>query len=223
MPIVQDERIREFLRKGRNVRKNKKGQPINQLSYFYDFFAPTEEGKFRRYQISLAKLREGEKVLEVGCGTGVLSVLAKRRVREKGIVEGIDIAPKMVRKACEKAKKGNLEIGFRTASIDQLPYRDEFFDVVISGFMFHHLPVSVKARGLREVYRVLKRDGRFLLSDFCSPRNYAVPIMYSFHLWKAATRFQLFGRLPGLLEESGFAQVRMVKKGHFLENYLMTK
>ena len=57
------------------------------------------------------------------------------------------------------------EIDFRVASVDELPYPDSSFDVVTSTMTFHHLPVPVKERGLREIHRVLKPQGRFFLCD----------------------------------------------------------
>jgi ubiquinone/menaquinone biosynthesis C-methylase UbiE len=89
--------------------------------------------------------------------------------------------------------------------------------------MFHHLPVKVKKRGLEEVYRVLKRGGRFFLSDFGSPHYLTIPIMYLMLIWMASTRCQLLGKLPGLIEESRFGAAELIKKGWFLEYYLMTK
>jgi ubiquinone/menaquinone biosynthesis C-methylase UbiE len=202
---------------------NSKGVSLDYLAEHYDKITPTERSRFRRRQIGMVDLRKGEKVLEVGCGTATLSILAKRITGETGIVEGIDLAPKMVAKAKGKARASNLEIGFRCASIDELPYPEESFDVVISSFMFHHLPVKIKKGGLEEVYRVLKRGGRFFLSDFCSPHYLTIPIMYLMLIWMASTRYQLFGKLPALIEESSFGRPKLIKKGLFLEYYLMTR
>ena len=205
------------------MKKNSKGISLNYLSHHYDTITLGEKSTFRQKQISLIRLQEGERVLDVGCGTGALSILAKLAVGETGIVEGMDIAPKMVRKAHEKARKVNLKIGFKAASIDEMPYPDEYFDVVISSMMFHHLPVEIKQKGLKEIYRVLKKEGRFFLSDFCSSNYLALPLMYMMFIWISSTRYQLFGKLPGLIKESGFTVVEMVKKGFFLENYLIEK
>jgi ubiquinone/menaquinone biosynthesis C-methylase UbiE len=129
----------------------------------------------------------------------------------------------MVARARQKSQKAGLPINFRVASIDELPYRDGVFDAVISSMMFHHLPVATKGRGLEEVYRVLKIGGRFLLCDFCSPRYLVFPIAYVMFIWISSTRYQLFGKLPALLEASRFRGARLVKKGMFLEYYLLFK
>lgn len=200
-----------------------KGISLGYLSKYYDLITPSDRSRFRRNQIGLLDPREGERVLEVGCGTGALSLLAKMIVGENGIVEGIDIAPKMIAKARKKAEKAKLPINFRVASIDELPYRDGVFDAVISSMMFHHLPLTVKGRGLEEVYRVLKTGGRFLLCDFCSPHPLVLPIAYMMFIWTSSTRYQLFGRLPALFQTSSFRGAKLVEKGIFLEHYLLLK
>jgi len=205
------------------MKEKSKGVSLNYLSDYYDTITPAEKSKFRRKQISLINLREGEKVLDVGCGTGALSILAKLSVGEAGEVEGIDIAPKMITKAQKKARESNLKISFRAASIDELPYPDGYFDVVVSSMMFHHLPVDTKKKGLKEIYRVLKKEGRFFLSDFCSPHSLTIPLMYLMFIWISSTRYQLFGKLPTLIKESGFGGVKLLKKGFFLEYYQISK
>jgi ubiquinone/menaquinone biosynthesis C-methylase UbiE len=205
------------------MKENSKGISLDYASTYYDIITPAEKSRFRRKQIGLIDLRQGEKVLEVGCGTGALSLLAKQTVGETGEVTGLDIAPKMIARAKEKARKADLDIGFHVASIDEVPFPDEYFHVVISSMMFHHLPIDMKRKGLREVHRVLRKGGKLFLTDFCSPYWLATPIMYLMHVWISATRYQLLGKLPGLIRETGFNEVRLLKKGFFLEYHLAAK
>jgi len=200
-----------------------RGVSLDYLSGYYDLLTPAERSAFRRKQIGLAGLREGDNVLEVGCGTGVLSFLSKLSVGETGEVAGIDIAPKMISRAAEKARKAQLDVAFEVASIDELPYPDACFDVVISSMMFHHLPLEIKGKGLGEIHRVLKHDGRFFLCDFCSPHWLTVIPMYLMMVWGPHTRYQLLGKLPGLVRASGFETIRLIKKGLFFEYYLIEK
>lgn len=200
-----------------------KGFSLDILSDYYDLLTYTEKSKFRRNQIALMDIREGEKVLEVGCGTGALSILSKITVAESGEVEGIDIAPKMIAKARQKARRANLKVNFKVASVNELPYPDKYFDLVISSLMFHHLPVEVKKEGLKEISRVLKEEGRFFLCDFGSPYILTIPLMYLMLIWIPSTRYQLLGKLPKLIRECKFKTVELRKKGLFLEYYLITK
>jgi len=205
------------------MKKQSKGFSLDGLSEYWDLLTPAERSKFRRKQIALMDIREGEKVLEVGCGTGVLSILSKLAAGEAGEVEGIDIAPAMIARAQQKAGRAKLKIGFKAASIDELPNPDSYFDLVISSMMFHHLPVDIKKRGLEEIFRVLKEEGRFFLCDFLTPGILTLPLMYLLLIWTSSTRYQLLGKLPGLIRDCGFKSMELKRKGAFLEYYLITK
>ncbi len=200
-----------------------KGISLNSMAGYYDILTPAEKSRLRQKQIDLIGLKPGETVLEVGCGTGVLSILSKIKTGEKGKVHGIDIAEKMIIQARKKAAKYNLKIDFNVSSIDDLPFPDNYFNVVISSLMFHHLHVKVKEAGLREIFRVLNADGRFLLSDFGSPNIFTAPLMSLLLIWLSSTRYQLFGRLPGLIRKTGFTNIRLVKRGLFIKHYLIKK
>lgn len=202
--------------------KKSKGISLDKMSGTYDFLVPTEKSKFRQKQIGLLHLKDGESVLDCGCGTGILTVLAKIGVGS-GNVAGIDIAPKMIEKSKNKAEKYNLDIEFKTASIDNLPFENETFDAVISSWSMHHLPVNVKKNGLKEIYRVLKKNGRFLLSDWGKPHYFLGYIGVLFFIWMKSTRVQFFGKLPFYLKEVGFKKIKLVKKGLFMEHYLVNK
>jgi ubiquinone/menaquinone biosynthesis C-methylase UbiE len=136
---------------------------------FYDFLAWVlmrgREEAFREKVLDLARLKPGESVLDVGCGTGTLAIAAKRRAGT-GKVSGIDASPEMIARAGKKTKKAGLDIAFRNASIDALPFQDAEFDVVLSTLMLHHLPRKLREQGAREMRRVLKPAGRVLVVDF---------------------------------------------------------
>jgi len=200
-----------------------KGISLNSMASCYDALTPAEKSRLRQKQIDLAEIKEGVTVLEVGCGTGVMSVLSKLKTGNAGKVYGIDIAEKMVIKARKKAEKYGLDIDFRVSSIDDLPFPDNYFNVIIASMMFHHLPVKIKESGLKEIYRVLKNDGKFLLSDFSSPGIFAAPLMFMLLFWLGSTRYQLLGKLPGLIRRTGFTNIQLIKKGAFIKHYLIKK
>jgi ubiquinone/menaquinone biosynthesis C-methylase UbiE len=205
------------------MKKHGRGIPPNGLSRYYDRVTPAERSRFRRKQIELSGIRPGERVLDVGCGTGSLAILAGIAVGRTGEAAGIDITPSMISTARGKAERAGLTVDFHVASVDRLPYPDGSFDVVTSTMMFHHLPVPIKERGLREIHRVLKKNGRFFLCDFLTPRPLAAPLMLLMFVWMPSTRFQIFGRLPDLIEACGFASPQIVARGAFLTCYRIVK
>lgn len=202
------------------MRGKSQGISLNYMARYYDLITHGERSRFRKNQIELMKIQEGESVLEVGCGTGVLTVLSKIASGPSGRVEGVDIAPRMIERCRSKAKRLGLSIGFQTASIHELPFSDNSFDLVISSLMFHHLPMEVKQVGLDEVHRVLRVGGRLFLCDFGRPHPMVYPLSWLMFVWRESMRVQIQGRLPGLLREHGFCRVETVKKGIFLD-YLM--
>jgi arsenite methyltransferase len=113
---------------------------------------------------ALAKLKEGDVVLDLGSGAGFDSFLASKKVGERGKVIGVDMTEEMVSKAKELSKKydyGNVE--FRLGDIENLPVEDGSIDVVISNCVINLAPD--KARVFGEAYRVLKKGGRMYVSD----------------------------------------------------------
>ena len=124
------------------------------------------ESAFRQKVIDLARLKPGESVLDVGCGTGTLAIAARQRVGRDGKVFGIDASPEMIARAGKKARKAGIEIEFKNESIEELPFPDGQFDAVLSTVMLHHLPRKVREAGIREIRRVLKPGGRVLIVDF---------------------------------------------------------
>lgn len=134
------------------------------------------ENALRTETIQLAALPTGGSVLDVGCGTGTLTLRAKAAVGASGKVCGVDAAPEMVEVARQKAgtQQG---VEFRVGLIEALPFADGTFDVVVSSLMFHHLPPAVKQKGLKEIYRVLKPGGRLLIVDMKPPTGLRQHVM----------------------------------------------
>jgi arsenite methyltransferase len=113
---------------------------------------------------SLGPINRDEAVLDIGCGAGVDTLVAAIMVDSEGRVTGIDLIPEMLKRARTNLEKTSLKnVTFQEGSAEQLPFPDGTFDVVISNGVFNLIPDKTKA--LREVFRVLKSSGRFLLAD----------------------------------------------------------
>jgi SAM-dependent methyltransferase len=113
---------------------------------------------------SVGPVNKGEAVLDIGCGAGVDTLVAAIMVGPEGRVTGVDLIPEMLKQARMNLEKTSLKnVAFKEGSAEELPFRDGTFDVVISNGVFNLVPD--KAKALREVFRVLKSSGRFLLAD----------------------------------------------------------
>src|SRR5215213_8128705 len=127
--------------------------------------------RLRQMTIALARIQPGERVLEVGCGTGDVALAACAPAGPRGSVAGIDAGPEMIAVARAKAARAGVTIDFRVEPIEALSYPDASFDVVLSSLMMHHLPDDLKRQGLAEVARVLKPGGRLLIVDIKRPTS----------------------------------------------------
>ncbi|MBO0911474.1 MAG: class I SAM-dependent methyltransferase [Acidobacteria bacterium] len=138
---------------------------------FYDPMVKLLGGEAaRRALIEQAGLESGQRVLEIGCGTGTLAATIKR-MHPTIDVAGLDPDPKALARATRKAVRENLRIEFKLGYAGELPYPAVSFDRVFSAFMFHHLPADEKSRMLREARRVLKPGGEFHMLDFEGPEE----------------------------------------------------
>lgn len=140
---------------------------INLVAHFYDPFLKLtmDEQKFRQKIIELANLRGDEKTLDIGCGTGTLNLMLANSL-DKGATYGIDVAPKMIEVARKKAQREGKKIEYRIGISTALPYEDNYFDIVFTTLLFHHLNFEEKGKALREISRVLKVDGKYISAEF---------------------------------------------------------
>ena len=117
----------------------------------------------RSLTVDQALFKPGESVLDVGCGTGAVTIPAKMKVGNKGSAFGIDPAPEMIAVAQRKAKQAGLDIDFRVGAIESLPFSDATFDVVTSSLMMHHLTDNLRVKGPRIGFSY---DGKILPLEY---------------------------------------------------------
>lgn len=123
------------------------------------------EKELRHTELDIIKIIEGNNVLEVGCGTGTLSLLAKDRTGTSGKVCGIDASPEMVQRARMKANRQNKDVEFQVGDISNIPYDSDIFDVVMCSFMIFHITSEKREKGFKEIFRVLKSNGALVIVD----------------------------------------------------------
>jgi ubiquinone/menaquinone biosynthesis C-methylase UbiE len=133
---------------------------------FYDLMAKLLGADAARVPLAeQAACRPGDRVLEIGCGTGSLLLLMNRMQPTADLV-GLDPDAAALAIAERKARRAGASFQLDQGFADEMPYPDGSFDRVLSSFMFHHLSRGVKQNTLREVRRVLKPGGRFDMVDF---------------------------------------------------------
>lgn len=131
---------------------------------FYDLLTRVL-GMGRNYDalVAQAELADGLRVLEIGCGTGNVTVRAKRAAPGADVV-GTDPDPLALARAQRKAR-GLSGIRFERAYAQQLPFADGEFDRALSSMMLHHLDEDVKAGAVAELHRVLRPGGQLHIVD----------------------------------------------------------
>ena len=172
---------------------------------FYDPFTRLlGAGAALQRLVDQAELAPGQKVLDLGCGTGALTLAAKRAAPGIALL-GLDPDPKALALARHKAGAARLEISFEQGFGDSLPFADASFDRVLSSFMFHHLETAQKPPVLQEVRRVLRPGGSLHLVDFGGAGHGLGAFLARLVHREESLRANTDDALTSLMREAGFA------------------
>lgn len=168
--------------------------------------------KIHRTMTSALNARPGNKILDVGCGTGLLTAEIAATYPETEVT-GIDASPEMVLAA--RKKRGRANCSFRTGLGEQLPFDDGSFDHVVSSLFFHHVNESLKLKCLEEIYRVLKTGGLVLIGDMGPPYTIGGKII-AYSAWillrQPEIKENIDGLVPICMRKRGFSDVEEIGK-----------
>jgi ubiquinone/menaquinone biosynthesis C-methylase UbiE len=179
------------------------GAGYDALLPCYDLFARVLgfPPVYRRL-IAQAELADGQHILEIGCGTGNLTVRAKRSQPGADVV-GSDPDPRALDRARRKAA-GLAGIRFDHAYAQRLPYADGEFDRVLSSMMLHHLDAEAKPDAAAEIFRVLRPGGRLHLVDLGGEMTDSDGLSARLVRRSAHAAGNLGDAIPRLLQAAGF-------------------
>ncbi len=163
-------------------------------------------GRQKERLLHEAEIPPGARVLDIGCGTGTLMIMAKQAHPDAEVV-GVDPDPKALEVARKKAARRGVEIDFQQGYAQKLPFPDASVDRVFSSMMLHHLEPNVKRATFVEVRRLLRPGGRFHAMDFGPPRGRIQTLLSPLLGRHANIVDNVEGRLPGMMSDAGLADV----------------
>ena len=181
---------------------------FRSLTPWYDRFMAElfPEQRFKSDLIAQARLGAGQRVLDMGCGTGTLTLMIKASAPGAEVV-GLDVDADVLAIARAKIGQAGAHIDLEQGSAAQLPFADGSLDRVFASLMLHHLTREDKRRALKEVLRVLKPGGELHVIDFGVPDSRAALLISLLVRWFEEIRDNIRGLVPVFLREAGFEPV----------------
>lgn len=190
------------------------GRDLNHVAWLYDPLVEKlsfgRERRFREKTMAWMDLQPGQQILDIGCGTGSLTLMIADQLQTGGVT-GIDAAPRMIEIAKNKAARRKNPASFFTGVAEELTFQDSSFDTVVNSMFTHHINHGLKQRAFAEMYRVLKPGGLLVTADIDRPTTRFATLLgwlSRYLLLQPELADNLRGLLPSLMAEAGFLTVR---------------
>lgn len=161
---------------------------------------------------AIAGLKEGESLLDLGSGGGIDVFIAAEKVGPTGRAVGVDMTTEMIDLARKSANEMELEnVEFRKGDIEELPFEDSEFDIIISNCVINLAPDKDKV--FKEAYRVLKPGGRIAVSDIVTLGEMPETLRNNMDSWASCVSGAIKADLYlNKMRNAGFKDVRIVSK-----------
>lgn len=154
---------------------------------------------------AVAGARSGDRILDVGCGTGYFVRTLAQIAGPDGAVVGIDAAPEMIAYAASRSRSA-ANVSFEVGSAGALSFPDSGFDVVVSSLTMHHLAPAEQLPAIQEMRRVLRPGGTLMIAEFQAPTG------HGWRLLLGPTGLTAMGHavphVEGLVAATGFAEIQ---------------
>ncbi len=195
-----------------------RGRTLDYAARVYDWLEPVlmlgRHEPYNRSIVEALSLEPGHRVLDLGCGTGVLTRLIADRLDASagGFCLGIDAAANMI--AVAEKKRSGPACRFDVMAAEHLTLADRSFDAVVSSLFFHHVPLDLKEKSLAEAFRVLKPGGRLVIADMHRPTTLSGALVSHVSRWfflQPQIGENIAGVLPGLIARAGFVPPDIVE------------
>lgn len=162
--------------------------------------------------VSIASLKPGETVLDLGSGGGIDCFLAARQVGETGYVIGVDMTPEMLMKANSNKLKMSVDnVEFRRGQIEALLVQDNMIDVIMSNCVINLSPD--KQAVFSEAFRVLKPGGRISVSDIVTEGEFSPELRADSAQWAECVTGAIdVSEYTGMIKAAGFTDIQVVDK-----------